>query len=262
MTATSTTAKTPTHPSPATTPDGPMPYSANKAGDNQQQTAAPALGSRFCPHLPPRLMNRSIATKITETALTYQGPGECVHTAMRDSERREVRKTGKTMASETNPLEAIREKVESGTRLSFDDGLALEASNDLFALGAMADLVRELQRQLRLLQRQHAHQPDQRLRLHLRLLRLPRRPGRSAGLRDGPRADRRAGRRGQRPRRHRAAHRRRAAPQAAVRLLCRRRPLDQRNRPGNPHQGVHGRRDRVVLQDHPQVSRAGLDRAH
>jgi len=40
-------------------------------------------------------------------------------------------------------LGAIREKVEAGVRLSFEDGLALEASNDLFAIGSMANLVRE-----------------------------------------------------------------------------------------------------------------------
>jgi aminodeoxyfutalosine synthase len=40
-------------------------------------------------------------------------------------------------------IEAIQDKVRSGRRLSFEDGLALEASNDLFALGAMANLVRE-----------------------------------------------------------------------------------------------------------------------
>ena len=40
-------------------------------------------------------------------------------------------------------LGAIREKVEANQRLSFDDGLALEASRDLFALGEMANLVRE-----------------------------------------------------------------------------------------------------------------------
>ncbi len=79
------------------------------------------------------------------------------------------------MPSETNGLNAIREKVEAGKRLSFEDGLALEASNDLFALGTMADLVpRALQWQFHLLQRQHAHQPHQRVRLHLRFLRLPR----------------------------------------------------------------------------------------
>src|SRR5436309_2878462 len=40
-------------------------------------------------------------------------------------------------------LQAIREKVEAGERLSFDDGLALEESKDLFAVGSMANLVRE-----------------------------------------------------------------------------------------------------------------------
>jgi aminodeoxyfutalosine synthase len=40
-------------------------------------------------------------------------------------------------------LAAIRDKVLAGQRLSFDDGLALEASNDLFTLGELANLVRE-----------------------------------------------------------------------------------------------------------------------
>jgi aminodeoxyfutalosine synthase len=47
------------------------------------------------------------------------------------------------MSTDVSRLQAIREKVEAGQRLSFDDGLALEASNDLFALGSMANLVRE-----------------------------------------------------------------------------------------------------------------------
>src|ERR1700759_4274389 len=47
------------------------------------------------------------------------------------------------MATEASRLAAIREKVEAGQRLSFEDGLALEASNDLFALGMMANTVRE-----------------------------------------------------------------------------------------------------------------------
>lgn len=42
-----------------------------------------------------------------------------------------------------NGLEGIREKVEAGERLSFEDGLALEASRDLFALGELANLARE-----------------------------------------------------------------------------------------------------------------------
>jgi aminodeoxyfutalosine synthase len=47
------------------------------------------------------------------------------------------------MPTEASRLQAIREKVEAGRRLSFDDGVALEESNDLFALGSMANLVRE-----------------------------------------------------------------------------------------------------------------------
>src|SRR4051794_17685978 len=47
------------------------------------------------------------------------------------------------MPTEASRLQAIREKVEAGRRLSFEDGVALEESNDLFALGEMANLVRE-----------------------------------------------------------------------------------------------------------------------
>src|SRR6478609_3922536 len=47
------------------------------------------------------------------------------------------------MANDGAALAKIREKVEAGRRLSFEDGLTLEATNDLFALGEMANLVRE-----------------------------------------------------------------------------------------------------------------------
>jgi aminodeoxyfutalosine synthase len=47
------------------------------------------------------------------------------------------------MSHPDESLRSIRERVEAGQRLSFDDGLVLEASNDLFALGSMADQVRE-----------------------------------------------------------------------------------------------------------------------
>ncbi|MDX2035084.1 MAG: aminofutalosine synthase MqnE [Isosphaeraceae bacterium] len=47
------------------------------------------------------------------------------------------------MAHSTRELQTIREKVEAGRRLSFEDGLVLEASNDLFTLGELANLVRE-----------------------------------------------------------------------------------------------------------------------
>src|SRR6516165_3304427 len=39
-------------------------------------------------------------------------------------------------------LDAIRAKVESGERLDFDDGLALLESDDLLAIGELADLAR------------------------------------------------------------------------------------------------------------------------
>src|ERR1700722_18807028 len=40
-------------------------------------------------------------------------------------------------------LAAIREKVEAGQRLSFDDGMLLEEHADLFTLGELANIVRE-----------------------------------------------------------------------------------------------------------------------
>jgi aminodeoxyfutalosine synthase len=47
------------------------------------------------------------------------------------------------MADDVARLKVIREKVEAGQRLSFEDGLALEESHDLFELGSLANLVRE-----------------------------------------------------------------------------------------------------------------------
>src|SRR5947208_11774094 len=41
-------------------------------------------------------------------------------------------------------LASIREKVEAGERLDFEDGLALMESDDLLALGELADLARRL----------------------------------------------------------------------------------------------------------------------
>ena len=47
------------------------------------------------------------------------------------------------MATDAATMRTIRAKVEAGRRLSFEDGMAIEASHDLFALGEMANLVRE-----------------------------------------------------------------------------------------------------------------------
>jgi aminodeoxyfutalosine synthase len=43
----------------------------------------------------------------------------------------------------TPELQVIRDKVEAGERLTFTDGLALEASGDLFAIATLANQVRE-----------------------------------------------------------------------------------------------------------------------
>ncbi|MGL6096635.1 MAG: radical SAM protein, partial [Fimbriiglobus sp.] len=40
-------------------------------------------------------------------------------------------------------LAAIRDKVEAGTRLTFDDGVHLDRHADLFTLGELANRVRE-----------------------------------------------------------------------------------------------------------------------
>src|SRR5688500_2922368 len=47
------------------------------------------------------------------------------------------------MTAHERRLAEIREKVESGARLSFDDGLCLEEHADLFTLGELANQVRE-----------------------------------------------------------------------------------------------------------------------
>src|SRR6266550_193751 len=59
----------------------------------------------------------------------------------------------------TDTLEPIREKVEAGERLDLEDGLALMESDDVLALGALADRARrrrEPARGLRLLRRHRA----------------------------------------------------------------------------------------------------------
>jgi len=48
------------------------------------------------------------------------------------------------MAVATDTLEPVREKVEAGERLDFEDGVALMESDDLLALGELADLARRL----------------------------------------------------------------------------------------------------------------------
>jgi aminodeoxyfutalosine synthase len=47
------------------------------------------------------------------------------------------------MATSSSQIQAIREKVEAGDRLNFDDGIALYESDDLFTIGELANQVRE-----------------------------------------------------------------------------------------------------------------------
>jgi aminodeoxyfutalosine synthase len=48
------------------------------------------------------------------------------------------------LATKTDVLAPIREKVEAGARLDFEDGLALMESDELLALGELADLARRV----------------------------------------------------------------------------------------------------------------------
>ena len=92
-----------------------------------------------------RLMIASVSPKISETSPIATVPIR-IQSGCRiavGSRRIMHERKGEGMPTESTRLDAIREKVEAGQRLSFEDGLALEASNDLFALGSMANLVRE-----------------------------------------------------------------------------------------------------------------------
>ena len=143
--------------------------------------------------------NRSIRTKISVTMEVSE-----------ESVERFVEGRG-SMPTEASRLQAIREKVEAGQRLSFEDGHGAGGVERPVRAGDDGEPgPRAVQRQFRLLQRQHAHQPDERLRLQVRLLRLPRRPRRSSRLRDGARPDHRTRGPGARAGGDRAAHRRRA----------------------------------------------------
>ena len=48
------------------------------------------------------------------------------------------------MAVAIDTLQEVREKVEAGERLDFEDGVALFESDDLLGLGELADLARRV----------------------------------------------------------------------------------------------------------------------
>ena len=145
------------------------------------------------------------------------------------------------MSTAADRLNGIRHKVEAGQRLSFEDGLALEASNDLFALGSMANLVRERYNGNFTYFNVNTHiNPtnvcvytcdfcafradlgEDRAYVMDRDQIVERARQASAGC-------------------DRAAHCRRPAPQTAVCVLHRRRALDPGDGPRDTHQSLHGR---------------------
>ena len=151
-------------------------------------------------------------------------------------------------------LVPIREKVRSGERLDHADGLTLLETLDLPALGRPGRRCGEAEeRRPGAVRREPADQPDESLRPVLRLLRFRGEAGRRACLRA-------IARRGARPGHRRALgspHRRRAAPEVALRAVSGDRPGDPRSLPAGADQGVDRGRDRLV-----RPSREDLDRGH
>ena len=83
-------------------------------------------------------------------------------------------------------LKPIAQKVFSGERLSFEDGVALYDSNDLLAIGHLANHVpRKAAREPHLFQRQPSHQSHQRLRGQLQAVRFRAEARRRRRLYDG-----------------------------------------------------------------------------
>ena len=73
-----------------------------------------------------------------------------------------------------NALDLIRDKVEAGERLDLEDGLALIESDDLLAIGELADLARRAprRRRPRLLRPEPLPEPDERLPREVQVLRV------------------------------------------------------------------------------------------
>ncbi len=145
-------------------------------------------------------------------------------------------------------LDSIRAKVEAGERLSLDEGVFLYRPDvPLDEVGELANLVRERKNGNRaLLQHQHAPEPDQRLRLSLRVLRVSLRLAQPQGLSDERRADPGPRPGSRRLRLHRNAHRRRPAPPDEIRLVLEPDPHPARRLSAAAPEGLDRRRDRLV----------------
>ena len=147
--------------------------------------------------------------------------------------RRREPKTLMAILARTSTLEPIREKVEAGERLDFEDGLALLETDDLLGLGELADLARRAPRRhgRGLLRPEPLLEPDERLPREVQVLRLRRDAEAGARVHDlhaGARRGRGAPARADRL--HRDPHGQRREPARRLRVLRRRRALAEARR--------------------------------
>ena len=155
---------------------------------------------------------------------------------------------GKMVRFAKSSLPEIRAKIEAGERLTLDDGMLLFSPdvhlNEVGEAGQPG--ARAEERQLRLLQHQHAPEPDERVRLSLHVLRVSLRSARPEGLPDERRADPRARAGSGRRRLHRNAHRRRPAPPDEIRMVSQPGPALARRISATASEGLDGGRDQLV----------------
>ena len=143
-------------------------------------------------------------------------------------------------------LVPIRDKVEAGERLSFDDGVALYRTTDILALGLPGQPgARAPARQHHLLQRQPPHQPHRRLRGQLPAVRLRQARARSQGLHHVARRGVASRRRRLERSGHRVPHRRRPASGADARLVLRDAARPEAALPAGAPEGLHHGGDRL-----------------
>ncbi len=144
-------------------------------------------------------------------------------------------------------LVPIREKVEAGERLSFDDGVALYRTTDILAArlpgqpGARAPARRH-----HVFQRQPPHQPHRRVRGQLPAVRLRQARARSQGLHHVARRGVASRRRRLERSRHRIPHRGRAASGADAGLVLRDAARPQAALPAGASEGLHHGGDRAT----------------
>ncbi len=151
------------------------------------------------------------------------------------------------LSSKIAVLMPIREKVEAGERLSFDDGVALYRTSDILALGYMANLVRErLHGDITYFNVNRHINPTDVCVASCRLCAFGKQRARSQGLHHVARrgvASR--GRRLERGR-HRVPHRRRTASGTDSRLVLPDAARPEAALPAGAPEGLHDGGDRIL----------------